>query len=295
MFETIPTYETWETIEEIKQGWSKDEKYRITTKDGRHLLLRLSELSTFEKRKKQFALLKEIKRQSIKANEPIAFGECDGKVFMLLTYLEGTDARMAILHLSSFEQYNMGIKAGEILKKLHALPVEDALPSWKERYQNKIFKKIETFQALEIELPEKARVVQYVLDHLDLMKDRPTLFQHGDFHVGNLVIDGEEIGVIDFDKSGFADPYDDFKPFCWNVYASPYFETGLIDGYFGKKVPSDFFPLLAVYAAESMLSHLPWAKSFGKREVRIGIMVYNDLLDWFDHFRQVVPSWYKKP
>ncbi|MGD9887420.1 MAG: phosphotransferase, partial [Bacilli bacterium] len=116
---------------------------------------------------------------------------------------------------------------------------------------------------------------------------------HGDFHIGNMIINNGHIGIIDFDKNEIADPYDDFKPFCWNVFASPYFETGLINGYFNKQIPENFFPILAVYAAESLISHLPWAIRFGEEEMKVAYQVMDAVFEWYDGFNRLVPTWYK--
>jgi aminoglycoside phosphotransferase (APT) family kinase protein len=123
--------------------------------------------------------------------------------------------------------------------------------------------------------------------------NRPQTLCHGDFHLGNMLLHENKLSVIDFDKLSYADPYDEFKPFCWNVEASPYFETGLINGYFNNNIPSDFFPILALYAAESLISHLPWATKFGDEEIKTALKVYNDVLSYYDNFTRVMPSWYK--
>lgn len=75
---------------------------------------------------------------------------------------------------------------------------------------------------------------------MEKVKHRPTLFQHGDYHCGNMIVNSGRIGIIDFDKNSAADPYDEFKCFCWNVYANRHFEKGIIDGYFEGRPPKEF-------------------------------------------------------
>ena len=99
--------------------------------------------------------------------------------------------------------------------------------------------------------------------------------------------------MIDFDKNGVADPYDDLKPFCWNVMASEHFETGLIDGYFDGRIPSDFWPILKFYTAESLISHLPWSVSYGEKEIKPAKTVADLQMKWYDGFELDVPTWYK--
>lgn len=36
-------------------------------------------------------------------------------------------------------------------------------------------------------------------------------YQHGDYHLGNMIVNNGHIGIIDFDKFATSDPMDDFK------------------------------------------------------------------------------------
>lgn len=91
-------------------------------------------------------------------------------------------------------------------------------------------------------IPLQEEILDYYKSHVFLMKDRPQVFCHGDYHLGNMIVQDGRVGVIDFDRSGAGDPYDELKPFCWNVMQSEYFETGLINGYFEEKIPGNFSP-----------------------------------------------------
>ncbi len=125
------------------------------------------------------------------------------------------------------------------------------------------------------------------------MKDRPLAFCHGDYHLGNMIVKDGKIGIIDFDKNGVADPYDDLKPFCWNAAVSEWFETGLINGYFDCKIPEDFWPILKFYTAESLISQLPWSIKFGETEIKTAYEVAENQMIWYDSFDRDIPTWYK--
>lgn len=60
----------------LDKGWSKDKKYIITT-DKEKYLLRISDISLYEKKKKQFELLQQLERLDINCSRPIAFGVLD--------------------------------------------------------------------------------------------------------------------------------------------------------------------------------------------------------------------------
>ena len=55
-----------------------------------------------------------------------------------------------------------------------------------------------------------------------------------------------------------------------------------------------FFEVLALYAAEQLLSHLPWAITFGEEEIKTAYKVMNAVLDWYDNFNLLIPKWYKE-
>ncbi|HHU55714.1 MAG TPA: phosphotransferase [Acholeplasmataceae bacterium] len=296
MFENINFNKPWKKILEIHEGWSKDKKYYIVGKDDSKYLLRIADASLFEKKKKQIDFLSKIKSLNINAQEALAFGWLnENSVYLLFTWVEGEKARKVIPKLSKEKQYKLGVDAGIILKKIHSIPIDTKGMSWWNQYQKKVANKFEMLNRCEIELPNKDIIIKYVFDNMHIVKDREIKIQHGDYHVGNMVVDKGKLGIIDFDKVDLADPYDDFKPFSWNVIISPLFATGLIDGYFDFHIPNDFFPILALYAAESVMGHLPWATRFGDEEIKTAIKISNLIFKWFDGFNKVVPSWYKRP
>ena len=180
-----------------------------------------------------------------------------------------------------------------MLRKIHSLPIPTQTLSWWERYQEKMQRKIDTLNNCSYKLLQQEKIMNYYKENAYLMKDRPLVYSHGDYHLGNMVINNGIIGVVDFDKVNPADPYDEFKPFCWNVMRSEYFETGLINGYFDNKIPEDFFKILKFYTAESLISHLPWAVGFGEEEIKIAFEIDSNQMKWYDDFKLEVPLWYK--
>lgn len=230
----------------------------------------------------------------INASIPISFGKLnDTEIYTLLTYLEGIDAKDAIKNITEEEVYNLGYEAGSILYKLHEVPIDDCNTTWFQQYQIKMERKIKQFKECKLEIPNKDELIKYYENHVYLINDRPLSFTHGDYHIGNFIVNNGKIGIIDFDKNSICDKYDDFKPFYWNVESNPHFEKGLIDGYFKGEIPNEFFPILALYACESLISFLPWAISYGEDEIKTGYQMMDKVLDWYDNFNLVVPKWYK--
>ena len=278
----------------LLKGWSGDKKYILEGRDGERYILRLSDPGLYEKKKDQFELLKKIGTLGLFCSRPVGFGTAaDGTVYMLLSYLEGEDGGTAVSALTDDSAYTIGIEAGRVLRKLHSVEIPtQKLTGW-ERYLNKMPRKIAALQACGYELPMQEKILKYYTDNHELMKDRPLVLCHGDYHLGNMIVKDGKIGIIDFDKNGAADPYDDLKPFCWNVMVSEWFETGLINGYFYNDIPSDFWQILKFYTAESLISHLPWALKFGETEVKTAYIVAENQMIWYGNFDRDIPTWYK--
>ena len=282
------------SITPLNKGWSGDKKYILIDPFQNKFLLRISKKEKAEKRKMQFNLLKQIEKLDINCSKPIEFGLLDnGDCYMILSYLEGEGAEEAILKFSDMEAYRLGVEAGIILNKLHTLSIPLQSESWWDRYEVKMLRKIDAINNCCYKLPMQEEIIEFYKDNCYLMKNRPLLFTHGDYHLGNMVINNGHIGIVDFDKANAADPYDEFKPFCWNVLRSEYFETGLINGYFNNNIPTDFFKILKFYTAESLISHLPWAVSFGEEEIKVSRMIENNQMKWYDNFKLEIPTWYK--
>ncbi|MBQ6020100.1 MAG: phosphotransferase [Clostridia bacterium] len=278
----------------LLKGWSGDKKYILENGDGERYVLRLSDHGLCEKKKRQFELLQKIELLGLDCSRPVEFGvTADGAVYTLLSYLEGEDGETAVAALSDRAVYRLGVEAGNCLRKLHSVDIPPQELTWWDRYLEKMPRKIAALNACEYKLPMQDKILDYYKTHYEIMKNRPLVLCHGDYHLGNMIVNNGNVGIIDFDKNGIADPYDEFKPFCWNVMVSEYFETGLINGYFENSVPDDFWRILKFYTAESLISHLPWSVKFGQREIKTALEVSDNQMKWYRNFELDVPTWYK--
>lgn len=90
----IPQYIDFIKVELVEKGWSNDKKYYIETKNDEKLLLRVSDISEYDKKKAEFDAVKMISNLSIPISLQVDFGTCDnGKsVYSLLTWVDGEDA-----------------------------------------------------------------------------------------------------------------------------------------------------------------------------------------------------------
>ncbi len=84
----------WNTIKLVNKGWSNDKKYYIETNQGRHLLLRVSDISQYKNKKRDYEVIKQLDEFDILMSRPIDFGICNNgkEVYTLLTWIDGKDA-----------------------------------------------------------------------------------------------------------------------------------------------------------------------------------------------------------
>ena len=129
--------------EPITKGWSEDKKYCVTTTDGTKYLLRISPLSQYEIKKILFSMMEQIAALDIPMCVPIEFGICDDGVYSIQSWING-EALETVLPLSSetllseTEQYGLGLQAGKIAKKIHAIPVPEPQEEWKVSFNRRI-------------------------------------------------------------------------------------------------------------------------------------------------------------
>ena len=277
----------------IEKGWSNDKKYCVTDEKGKKYLLRISPMEELESKKAEFKNMKQVYKLGIPMCEPIEFGTCEEGVYSLQGWIEGQDAEEVIPTLSDKQVYAYGLKAGEILKKIHSIPAPENVEDWEIFFNRKIDRKIEMYNKCQLKYENGEAFINHIEANRHLLKNRPQSYQHGDYHIGNLMIDNKgNLVVIDFNRNDYGDPWEEFNRIVWCAQVSPLFATGMVDGYFDGNVPMDFWNLLALYISNNTLSSLPWAVPFGQREIDVMVNQANDILEWYDGMRNPVPNWY---
>ncbi len=278
----------------IDKGWSGDQKYRAVTSDGSVYLLRVSAPERAERKQRGFAQMQKVAALGIPMCKPVELGTCDEGVYCLQSFIEGYDAEEYIPTLSAQKQYEYGCEAGKILARIHTLPTPDGVPEWEGRFNAKIDRKIAMYRDCPLKYDVDQPFLNYIAQNRHLLKDRPQTYQHGDYHIGNMMVDkAGQLMIIDFDRDGYGDPWEEFNRIVWCAQATPMFASGMVDGYFGGNVPMEFWQLLALYISSNTLSSLPWAIPFGEREITTMKNQAAQVLAWYDQMKNPIPTWYQ--
>ena len=280
----------------IGKGWSGDQKYCAITSDGSKYLLRVSSIDRLERKRREYEKMSEVALLGIPMCLPVEFGICEDGAYSIQSWIDGDDAEGSIMSMDSTAQYRYGLDAGRILAKIHTIPAPEDAPSWENRFNAKIERKIAMYEKCELKYEHGGEAfLDYLAQNRHLLSGRPQSYQHGDYHIGNMMIDRDGVlTIIDFDRDDFGDPWEEFNRIVWCAQAAPSFASGMVDGYFDGEVPMDFWKLLALYICSNTLSSLPWAIPFGVKEIQVMRNQAAQVLEWYDGMANVVPSWYLK-
>ena len=278
----------------IEKGWSGDQKYCAVTADGTKYLLRISSIDRLERKRREYEKMSEVAQLGIPMCLPVEFGTSEEGAYSIQSWIDGEDAEEKVMAMDVAEQYRYGLDAGRILAKIHTIPAPKDVPSWETRFNAKIDRKIAMYESCELKYESGGDAfLSYLTENRYLLRGRPQRYQHGDYHIGNMMIDQDGVlTIIDFDRDDFGDPWEEFNRIVWCAQAAPAFASGMVDGYFDNEIPMDFWRLLALYICSNTLSSLPWAIPFGEEEIKVMRKQAAQVLEWYDGMKSVIPTWY---
>ena len=171
MFEDIKNSSDWQSVDKVSKGWSSDSKYFIKTKEGKMLLLRISDMEQYETKKKEYEIVEKYSKLGFLMSQPIDFGICNnGKnVYMLLTWIEGKDLEEVLSDLTEEQQYQLGRQAGKILKKIHSIDVDiNDIP--KDTKKSKKLQQLSRYEESHVRIDGDEIAIKYVKENIDLIE-----------------------------------------------------------------------------------------------------------------------------
>lgn len=298
LMQHIPLLKEAVRIDQIDKGYSRDEKWVITTVSGEKYVLRFTDQDQYDKIKTQFELLSELRRHGVQCADPVNIGVLEAKqqVYYILSFIEGQEAKEIMGQLTEEKQYTLGVSAGQDLRNMHKYPAPSHIEPWEDRVIKKHHRYLTAYRESGISLEGDEKVAQFIAKHIDIVKGRPNQFQHDDFHLGNIIVnDNKYAGVIDFNNFDWGDPIHDFyKVALFSRETSEAFSAGQINGYFDGNIPDDFWLLYSVYVAMSIFSSIMWVIKFDPGQMDEMIERLENVLKDHHYFNEIEPEWYTR-
>lgn len=272
-------------LHQITKGFSNDQKFVVQNGDKK-VIVRLFG-GNQERRQLEFQLLRKL--EQLGANTLRAISIEEGK--LVTSYIEGDDGDEVIEMLSEEEQYAIGWEASQDLRKIHSIEAE--ANTWYEYQLAKYERYVKRYEELPLKIAGDGKIIRFIEERIPLMKDRPSVLQHDDFHLSNLIVHhGKYAGAIDFGRFDWGDPVFDFiKLGMFSTEKSIPFAVGMIEGYHDGKPPQSFWELYALYLAMNVFSGIVWGQMQGNEEVLLQHI--KRFIQDHEGFTKSVPSWYK--
>lgn len=292
----IPIFDTFVKIDPIHKGWSGDKKYYVETKGGEQMLLRVSDISTYETKQYEFDVMKKMSAFGVKMSQPVDFGVCeDGKsVYQILSWCDGEEAKETLYNMSDAEQYAYGQKAANILKLMETIDYKAPSLEWSKYFQKRVEHYIELYRKCGYTFEGDELIIDYLQTNHHCIGERPTALMHMDFQTDNMVISPDgELFIIDFQMCGVADPYLVLTGAGVSAMYSVPFAMGQIEGYFGEIVPDDFWDKYNYYMVAEMLYAFTAGVNM-EEEREETLHMFDEEVERIKHNCSYIPTWYQK-
>jgi aminoglycoside phosphotransferase (APT) family kinase protein len=259
----IPLLQDYETATFVEKGFSPDEKWILSLKDGSKYFIKVCDINKSEHKKTEMNYMEHFRSVGVQVPESIAFHEIGsiGKCVQIFEYIEGNDGEASLPHLSELEQYQVGLDTGRSLKLIHTLKKPTLEETWESYRLKKLVHYQKLFAEMDYDKFPMDQVGNFIEKHLLLLKDRPVVFLHDDCHPANLMVaKGHLTSVIDFDRYEWGDPYHDFhKMALFSRNVSVPFSIGQVHGYFDGGAPLEFWKYYSLYAAIVFYADIVWS------------------------------------
>jgi aminoglycoside phosphotransferase (APT) family kinase protein len=285
-------FSTFKEVHLIDKGWSVDKKYLAVDDKGDKFLIRITPIERLEVKEKEFNHMCDVFEAGVPINKPLSINVDEDNVYTLFEWIDGDDASDTIKTLTPETQYKLGVDSGQYLKKISEVncPKRD----WNEHYSKKIEVKIKNFVECDVNVRNSMKVIEFIRNNQYLIKERQTSFLHGDYHIGNFIINNDSLFILDFNRYDYGDVIDEFNRIHFSAKASEAFACGMIDGFTEFNPSDEFFTLVALYSAVNLLASIPWGKAYSPKELEVMIGFYDYIMDYYNDFDQVVPTWYNE-
>lgn len=285
-------------IQELNKGQSPEKKFILFSNNQEKFILRVARVGRFHKYQKLYNIIRGFHKSGVKCLKPILFKKTTDHqyCYSIMEYLEGKSSDSVLPYLSKNEQLEIGIAAGAELKKLHKLKCPKSNRDWFDKRYPKFLADLKAFKRLKLSFYKEKYVMDYIKEHVDLMKGRPYRFLHNDYGVKNIIVNNKQFnGIIDFNSYKWGDPIHDFYKLPWSSKnCSVWFAKGEIIGYCGGSVPDSFWEMYNLYVMMNLHQRLAWAYLKHPSRFPLRLKIIEQIIKEHDLKTNKEPNWFKQ-
>ena len=212
----------------VQENWAVDVEIADGPMAGRHeTVLRSDAISGIAEswpRAQEFALISAAYEIGMTVPQPLwldAAGSVIGRPFYIMRRVRGTaQGRRVLRNLEPEAGEVLANRLGQELAKLHGiLPGDrrDSLAFLPEAGLDLIAQRAAHYRRCLDALPEPHPALEYAINRMEDLAPPITQLAlcHRDFRTGNYMVDGNTLtAILDFEFSGWSDPYEDLGWFC---------------------------------------------------------------------------------
>lgn len=293
-YRDIPGSQFFKKLYRLPSIFPQETVYRVERKTSETVLLTLSPPDAIEKKREEFKALRRFYSLGIPMPYPQDMGLCgEGRyLYMLSSDVNGEPAAKALSAFTPMSQYEFGTSAGRILRKIHSLSPRESY-EWGPHFQDVTDHCLSSYSDCGNKLEEEEIFLQFIKRSRPFLYERPIRLLHGAFGPQNLFITSHQTLAVTGFSFQNGDPWTDFCMLPdWGF--SPFFCSGLMDGYFSHRhIPMEFFRLTAFYLAVDTLAAFSWAAARSGEAIDAVRQRAGILRKWYQDFHSAIPSWYQ--
>lgn len=186
--------------------------------------------------------------------------------------------------------YEKGFEIGKYIRQFHSTFQSRACGRWSKHYSYRINKVLHKYGLGSY----RGEFDYIVFDFLDankyLISERTSTTIIGISSIEDIIVDDTgRFKLLEDYKILRSDSYFEFITFNSKDVHNTDILTGIIDGYFGNRVPRTFFKLLAIYTIVERLYEVLDKDEVDFDELKIKIEEINEI---YDKFSTIYPIWY---
>lgn len=292
VLKNIPNSHKWKNIRKIEGGFDDCLKYYFEY-DNKKYIVKIFSNNNYEKKKREYCILQKMQEVDFIKPTPITLGKLDeNNYYYILTWVEGKTLTEYCENKSEKELYDIGLKIGDIITKIHEVKVREVDLSNKI---SKIENKMDKFKKVKKDYTDVA--VNFLEKEYNKLTSQPISIVHGDLNQDNIIVDDNgNIGIIDFGNADIDYSYQDLHQVqMYNRFLSIPLSVGIINGYLKEKENTTFWESFKIYSAYFCLSKILWAHKFDDESLISEMLKRSKqtVID-FNYFKSEKPLWYSE-